>query len=783
MKKKVNMATENGVGDDEFAAAMNVGKPKPALSPKREKEAAPTGEHRVVPRVVISPRQDYVPAKSDHRRKPNVHVVRFSPDGRVLGCALSNGRIAVYDTKTGRSRYNMDSADPRHKETMWFPDEDAAWGDAGKGEEQRDSQMTVSPLRATKTPVKSGDKAVASLEVTIPGDEEEYERPAVVAMRWFPTKTCNTDGHYKLLSANSDGVIQRWRITSPNDPEMVTYRSERLKRTGTEIDDGDYEDTYDFDGTRCVESIMFASGYDSSALGLDYDSKGERFAAACKDAVVRVFDNETSKVISTLDGGMGADFQVESEYMLMGDMQRFYSVMERRRLKKASAMEVINKVNVNRTSFELNRENVTMKKRHSNRVYGCKFTTGHTQITDNLIGSAGWDGTLQLWDLRQPGPAVKSYYGAFIAGDALDIVGNDMLTGSHRYENQLQIYDLRFDAAPKTLQVVEGNLLYCAAFSKGNVDTPERFFCAGGMGPGKAYNDLTIFDHKRDNQVAAVVQELPGGVVSVDWDPLHTHPLEVKSPINSSKGSVPGGILAIGCGDSSIRIVEVCTARSSKFIDDAEEEVEDGEETDSELFEGYMDTKYGDDPEALKRVRVLRSEHVGIPLPQDSPLSAVRRGSSKFQFSTPTKATIILGKPGDQPLVQAINVASNNAADTNGNDHSNGKILLTSQSAPVLSPRAEQQGGEDDDEDREEEGGNRPPPLKLGPPKATNSKALAAPVLSPVLSPQANGNANGTAQEDSASASHDEFAVLNGTVQHSGEVELDQQIDDFLEEN
>ena len=645
----------------------------------------------MVPRVVISPRQDYAQSKRDPRRKPDIHVVRFSPDGRVLGCALGNGRIAIYDTKSGKSRYNMDGADSRHESSMWSPEVDDERDQSNEGEAPSSCQMTISPMKTLKkTPVKVLDRelisSMESLDTSVSGDEEEYERPAVVAMRWFPSKTCNTDGHYNLLSSNSDGVIQRWRITSPDDPEMVSYRSKHVKRRSANADEDDYEDAYDFDGTRCVESFMFAGGYDSAALGLDYDSKGERFAAACKDAVVRVFDNETSKITTTLDGGLGTEFQVEGEYMLMGDMSRFYSVMERRRLKKASAMEVINKLNLKRTNFELNRENVTTTKRHSNRVYGCKFTSGHTQIAENLIGSAGWDGTLQLWDLRQSGPAVKSYYGAFIAGDALDIVGNDILTGSHRYENQLQIYDLRHDSNPKTIKIVDGNLLYCAAFSKGDVDTPERFFCAGGVGPDKQQNELKIFDHKRENRVAAVLQDLPGGVVSLDWDPLHTHPPEAKSPLNSSKGSVPGGILAIGCGDSSVRIVEVCTERSGKFIDDAEEEVDDGDETDSDIFEGYMEAKYGDDPEVIKRVNILRSKHVGIPLPGDSPLSAVREGSPRFSFVTPTKSTIILDKPaGKKREVEEP------SSDIGGSIDSD-KGLLTSQSEPVLSPRSQHTG-------------------------------------------------------------------------------------------
>ena len=38
------------------------------------------------------------------------------------------------------------------------------------------------------------------------------------------------------------------------------------------------------------------------------------------------------------------------------------------------------------------------------------------------------------------GTAVRSFYGAHIAGDALDIHGNEVLTGSWRPENQLVGY-------------------------------------------------------------------------------------------------------------------------------------------------------------------------------------------------------------------------------------------------------------------------------------------------------------------------------------------------------
>ena len=111
------------MADGDFEKAMAVGRSDSRRGSLDDIEVT-TGEHRVVPRVIISPRSDYSKEKSDPRRKPDICVVRFSPDGALLGCALSNGRIAMFDTQSGRCRYNMDSADPRHERHIWHPDKD-----------------------------------------------------------------------------------------------------------------------------------------------------------------------------------------------------------------------------------------------------------------------------------------------------------------------------------------------------------------------------------------------------------------------------------------------------------------------------------------------------------------------------------------------------------------------------------------------------------------------------------------------------------------------------------
>lgn len=74
---------------------------------------------------------------------------------------------------------------------------------------------------------------------------------------------------------------------------------------------------------------------------------------------------------------------------------------------------------------------------HSNRVFSVKFD----KDDENLIISGGWDNNVKVWDLRE-GAAVRSIYGPYICGDALDIHDGYILTGSWRGDNQVQLWDL-----------------------------------------------------------------------------------------------------------------------------------------------------------------------------------------------------------------------------------------------------------------------------------------------------------------------------------------------------
>lgn len=109
---------------------------------------------------------------------------------------------------------------------------------------------------------------------------------------------------------------------------------------------------------------------------------------------------------------------------------------------------------------------------HTNRIFSVLFQDQNTLI------SAGWDDTVQFWDLRS-GRSVRSLFGVHACSDTLDINGHFLVTGSWRTNNQVQFWDLRNYRESKSLSW-EGErqcLVYAVRFHPSG-----RFVAAGGSG-------------------------------------------------------------------------------------------------------------------------------------------------------------------------------------------------------------------------------------------------------------------------------------------------------------
>jgi WD40 repeat protein len=64
---------------------------------------------------------------------------------------------------------------------------------------------------------------------------------------------------------------------------------------------------------------------------------------------------------------------------------------------------------------------------HSNRVLSLKCVLQD----ENLVVTSSLDRTVKIYDLRTRWP-ICSIHGSFVSGDALDIHGDNIVTGSYR---------------------------------------------------------------------------------------------------------------------------------------------------------------------------------------------------------------------------------------------------------------------------------------------------------------------------------------------------------------
>ena len=223
-------------------------------------------------------------------------------------------------------------------------------------------------------------------------------------------------------------------------------------------------------------------------FALDYNDMGTKFVTAGRDGALRVYDEESKQMMLKLEGGLLGDYDREAPG-------------------------------------------------HSNRVFSVKFTHD-----ENILISSGWDNTVQIWDIREECP-VRSLHGMHICGDALDIRHGEILTGSFRPTNQLELWDFgsgeRITEVPwlsaDEEQPEKSCSVYAAQFSK---DSIGRFIAAGGTGK----NEARVFDHRAGNTLIGTVEDFGDGVYTVDFSP-------------------DGDLVAFGSADRTIRIYNLAKTR------------------------------------------------------------------------------------------------------------------------------------------------------------------------------------------------------------------------------
>jgi len=74
---------------------------------------------------------------------------------------------------------------------------------------------------------------------------------------------------------------------------------------------------------------------------------------------------------------------------------------------------------------------------HTNRVFCTKFLPEDS----NVCITGGWDRIMKVYDTRV-GKPVSQILGPLVAGDSIDIHGDEIVAGSNRHQNPLAIYSI-----------------------------------------------------------------------------------------------------------------------------------------------------------------------------------------------------------------------------------------------------------------------------------------------------------------------------------------------------
>eukprot|EP00913_Durusdinium_trenchii_P031706 g29692.t1 len=176
---------------------------------------------------------------------------------------------------------------------------------------------------------------------------------------------------------------------------------------------------------------------------------------------------------------------------------------------------------------------------HSNRIFSLKY---HPE-DPNIILSGGWDNTVQVWDTRK-GISVKSLWNAYICGDAVDISsdGRQILTGSWRTENSLQIWDF---ASGKVAQTID----WASASSKMlalQICVPSKHDSCEDAG-----SSMILAGGSQENEAKFFLRQ--PGAMPVPFGALVSMP----KPVFTVDWSISSKMAAVGSSDGQVRVLEV----------------------------------------------------------------------------------------------------------------------------------------------------------------------------------------------------------------------------------
>lgn len=196
----------------------------------------------------------------------------------------------------------------------------------------------------------------------------------------------------------------------------------------------------------------------NQVYALDYNPSGTQFATGGRDHKIRIYEEATKTCVSTMFTGAG----------------------------QFGAKQTAG---------------------HSNRVFAVKFKADDPHV----VLSGGWDNTVQIWDTRT-GMSERSIFGPHLAGDALDIHDNQILTGSWRPEKPVELWDFGSGKRIRQVPLLGAPMVYAAQFHPSG-----DALAVGGSGS----NEARVLDKVNNFHSLGPPIHLPklSGIYSLDFSP------------------------------------------------------------------------------------------------------------------------------------------------------------------------------------------------------------------------------------------------------------------------
>eukprot|EP00330_Aristerostoma_sp_ATCC50986_P011166 CAMPEP_0114576962 /NCGR_PEP_ID=MMETSP0125-20121206/1680_1 /TAXON_ID=485358 ORGANISM="Aristerostoma sp., Strain ATCC 50986" /NCGR_SAMPLE_ID=MMETSP0125 /ASSEMBLY_ACC=CAM_ASM_000245 /LENGTH=140 /DNA_ID=CAMNT_0001765913 /DNA_START=970 /DNA_END=1392 /DNA_ORIENTATION=- len=120
---------------------------------------------------------------------------------------------------------------------------------------------------------------------------------------------------------------------------------------------------------------------------------------------------------------------------------------------------------------------------------------------------------LYFWDVRDK-KSFGSISGPSISGDAIDIKGNVLLTGSWRNNNQLELWDMISRKKIQNVDWEHGRSIETAwSIPANSVKKDAETILAGCS----TRNEVKVFDRESDNRPFGKIGNMQKGIYSVDF--------------------------------------------------------------------------------------------------------------------------------------------------------------------------------------------------------------------------------------------------------------------------